>query len=89
MLQAEIYEPDGEKPERAEDGGVHMVERQKRAVLVIIHERGVQSAAVENTRARETPNCRADEQNRGSSAPVSLLVVGGRRARYFCRARAT
>ena len=64
--QAEVDQANGEEPEGAEQGGMRMVQRQERAVLVVIDQRRVERAAAEDSGADEVPERGADDVGEAS-----------------------
>ena len=58
--QAEVDQPEREQPERSEQRRMRVVERQERAVLVVIDQRRVERAAAEDTGSDEIPERRAE-----------------------------
>jgi len=67
IAQAEVDETKREQPERSEQRGMRMIERQEGAVLVIIDERGVDRPAAKDSGADEIPEGGAEDVEVGEA----------------------
>src|SRR5690349_7022696 len=61
VSQTEVDEADGQKPEGTKQRRVRMIQCEERAVLVVIHERGIQCSSAEHAGTYEIPECRSDD----------------------------